>query len=450
MPLSRLRLHRRLTSVASALTLGLAGALLVGNPATAEPAGATADGCVDGSVSRPFEEAFLEREEAQRLIAEGGFGDVLTTFATGLCSAPDLDSADALVERQAAALWRLAVDRVQGRVDTGGSLSAGDDRPLYWTRLAMVDQLRRWSPEFTVPDGRRQALIDSMDRVSRGQDEIDFPAGDRVTRVLVTGFDPFTLWRDVRQANPSGASALALDGRTVAGPDGPIRIEAAVFPVRWRDFEQGMVEQTLAPHFREGRKQVDVFATTSQGRVGRIDLEHFNGAWRAGFNDNEDICYRGVVPIAPGTPTVEPQPQWTLSTHPIAQMVAADTGPFPVRDNRTVTEVPGDTPVEPVTTACPAAPSPGTTLTTGPTEGSQARAGAGGNYLSNEVAYRATLLRDAHDLSVPGGHIHTPVLQGLDPAKPDELTNPTFEGNRQAINAQMRELILVAARSVAN
>lgn len=446
MPFSRLRLSLRRTSLAPVLTFGLAGALLAGGPAAAEPTLPTTDGCLDEAAARPFEEAFLERDEAQRLIDEGGFKDALRTFTTDLCSAPDVDSADLLVERHAADLWRLAVDRVQGRVDTGGSLSAGDDRPLYWTRLSMVDQLRRWSPGFTVSDGRRQALIDSMDRVSRGQDEISFPAGDRVTRVLVTGFDPFTLWRDVRQANPSGASALALDGVTVVGPDGPIRIEAAVFPVRWRDFEQGMVEETLLPHFREGRKQVDVFATTSQGRVGRIDLEHFNGAWRAGFNDNENICYRGVVPIAPGTPTVEPQPQWTLSTHPIAQMVAADTGPFPVRDNQTVTEVPGDTPEEPVSTSCPAAPSPGTTLTTGPTEGSQARAGAGGNYLSNEVAYRATLLRDALGLPVPGGHIHTPVLQGLDPNRPDELTNETFEANRGAINDQVRQLVLVAAQ----
>ena len=84
----------------------------------------------------------------------------------------------------------------------------------------------------------------------------------------------------------------------------------------------------------------------------------------------------------------------------------------------------------------------------GPTEGSQARSGGGGNYLSNEIAYRATLLRDAVSLDVPGGHIHTPVLQGLSSTDRDELTNAEFEANRAAINAQIRALVLVVAGSV--
>lgn len=269
-----------------------------------------------------------------------------------------------------------------------------------------------------------------------------------MTRVLVTGFDPFTLDRDIRQANPSGALALALDGVTVKGPDGLIRLEAAMFPVRWRDFGDGMVEEALLPHFFSATTPVDAFATTSQGRVGRIDLEHFNGAWRGGFTDNEGACYRGMVPVPPGVPTVEPQPQWTLSTLPMDALLAADTGPFPVFDNRGVVEVSADTPPEPVTTTCPAAGTPGEEFREdGPTEGSQARAGGGGDYLSNVIAYRATLLRDAVDLDVPGGHIHTPVLRGLSNTDLDELTNAEFEANRAAIIAQVRDLVLVVAGS---
>ncbi|PRY63664.1 hypothetical protein BCF74_10162 [Knoellia remsis] len=441
---SRARSALVLTSTAALAVTLAAGA------ATAAPvaAGSTAAACVDTSATLPYEESFLARTEAQQLIAGGGFDDTVAAFREALCGVGSAGAAATLVKEQGAALWRLAVDRVQGRVDTGGWLSAGDDRPLYWARLAMVADLRRWTPDFELTAAQRQQLIDTMDRVLRGQDDIRFPAADRITRTLVTGFDPFTLNRDVRQANPSGASALALDGVTVKGPNGPIRIEAALFPVRWRDFGQGMVEKALLPHFRPGKKQVDVFATTSQGRVGRIDIEHYNGAWRAGFGDNEAVCYRGIAPIPAGIPTVTPQPQWTVSTHPITAMVKAGTGPFPVYDNTQVTEVPGDTPIDPVTTTCPAAPSPGTVRADGPTPGSQARAGGGGNYLSNEIAYRATLLRDAVGLDAPGGHIHTPVLQGLDASKPQELTNPTFEANRAAINAQIRDLVLVAAGTV--
>ncbi|RCV47095.1 pyroglutamyl peptidase, partial [Marinitenerispora sediminis] len=67
---------------------------------------------------------------------------------------------------------------------------------------------------------------------------------------------------------------------------------------------------------------------------------------------------------------------------PCARIAAADTGHHPVRGNTEVTEIPagGGQPVV----------RPG-----GPTPGSTAVAGGGGDYLSNEIAYRNTLLRDA-------------------------------------------------------
>ncbi|HET8962143.1 hypothetical protein [Nocardioides sp.] len=430
----------------------VAGALTVAPAvwASPEPAAPPSAGCTDVDLALTYEEQFLSRPEPARFIEGGGFSDTLEAFQQALCDADSLASARSVVHEHSRDLWDLAVARVQDKAEPGGTLSDGDDRPLYWTRLAMSAALRQWDPGFAVAEHDRAALIADLDRISRGQDDVRFPRGDQVTRVLVTGFDPFTLDRDIRQANPSGASALALDGVTVRGPDGPIRLEAALFPVRWRDFGDGMVEEALLPHFSSSAAPVDAFATTSQGRVGRIDLEHFNGAWRAGFPDNERVCYRGVIPAAPGAPTVEPQPQWTLSTHPFAAMLAANTGPFPVFDNRRVVEVPGETPPEPVTTTCPAAPSPGVTREDGPTEGSQARSGGGGNYLSNEIAYRATLLRDAVGLDVPGGHIHTPVLEGLSSTDRNELTNPEFEANRAAINAQVRDLVLVVARAASH
>ncbi len=403
--------------------------------------------CVDAERPVSPEEQYLERKEAARFIHEGGFTRSVARFQSDLCRARSLRQAERIVDRHSTKLWRDAVKRAQGKGRQSGSLSAGDDRPLYWSRLAMAATLRQWDPRFALSDAERQTLIDDLDRVSRGQDDVRFPRSKRGTTMLVTGFDPFTLFRDVRQANPSGATALALDGTTIHTADGPVRLEAAMFPVRWRDFEQGMVEEALLPHLAPGRGQVDAFATLSQGRPGQFDLEAVNGAWRGGFTDNESVCYRGMVPIPDHVPTVDPQPQWTRSTHPAQAMLAAGTGPFTVIDNHTVKEVSGDTPPEPVTTDCPAPVSPGTTRTDDPTPGSQARAGAGGDYLSNEIAYRATLLRDAVGAQVPGGHIHTPVLQGLDSEDLTSLSTPTFEANRQAIVDQARALIAEVARS---
>ena len=86
----------------------------------------------------------------------------------------------------------------------------------------------------------------------------------------------------------------------------------------------------------------------------------------------------------------------------------------------------------------------------GPTLGSTACAGGGGDYLSNEIAYRATLLRDRlglHD-RLPGGHVHTPVLQfgagNTDPAT-GAVTDPEFVRNRLDIIAQVRAILTVAA-----
>ncbi|WNO74731.1 pyroglutamyl peptidase [Streptomyces sp. AM8-1-1] len=405
------RIRARVTVVgAAALTFALAAPPL----AAAEP-GAAAPVTV--------EEARLDRAVPQEILRRGGFDTVAPEFAGALGHARSYRQAERAVVRHASSLWDRAVDRAQGRGPVRGDLSRDDDRPLYWARLAMTRELRQWEPGFGLTTAQRDRLVDRLEHSSRGQDSMDLPAGKGVKRIVMTGFDPFTLDRDIRISNPSGATALALDGTWIRTADGPARIETAVFPVRWQDFADGTVERTL----REQLPKADLFTTVSQGRVGRIDIERTNGAWRGGFGDNLNVSRTETVPVSdPAT-----QPQWTTTTLPYAAIVAAKTGPFPVFDNTAVTEIPAGstTPV--------ARPD-------GPTPGSTARAGGGGDYLSNEIAYRATLLRDRLGLKIPGGHVHTPVLQ-FDAANTTEITDPVFVKNRLEIIAQVREIIRVAA-----
>jgi pyrrolidone-carboxylate peptidase len=370
------------------------------------------------------EEQRLDRAVPQEILRRSGFDTVAPQFAQGLKDARSYAHAHRIVVREGSALWRRAVDRVQGRGPAVGDLSRDDDRPLYWARLGMTREVRAWEPEFELSDAQRARLIGTLERASRGQTDIRYPAGKGIKRVLVTGFDPFTLDRDIRISNPSGASALALDGTVIETPDGPARVETAVFPVRWRDFTEGTVERTLRPYL----PHVDLFATVSQGRVGRFDIERTNGAWRGGFPDNENIGRTETIPVT--DPAA--QPQWTSTTLPYAEIVAADTGRFPVYDNTSVTEVPAGG-AEPVVRP------------DGPTPGSTARAGGGGNYLSNEIAYRATLLRDRLGLGpgLPGGHVHTPVLQ-FGAGNTTEVTDPEFVRNRLDIVAQVRAIVAVA------
>ncbi|MDR6973631.1 pyrrolidone-carboxylate peptidase [Streptomyces sp. 3330] len=386
------------------------------------PTAATATAAAPGLT---VEEQRLTQAVPQEILARSGFDTPGPRLARLLEASHSYARARQVVSREGAALWRRAVDRVQGRGPAGGDLSRDDDRPLYWARLAMTSEVRTWQPGFTLTDSRRKALLDVLERTSRGQTDLRLPRpAEGLKRVLVTGFDPFTLDRDIRISNPSGATALALDGTVIRTADGPARVEAAVFPVRWQDFADRTVERALRPCL----PHVDLFATVSQGRVGRFDVERTNGAWRGGFPDNDNIGRTETVPVA--DPAA--QPQWTTTTLPYAAIAAADTGRFPVYDNTSVTEIPAGA-TEPVVRP------------DGPTAGSTARAGGGGNYLSNEIAYRATLLRDRlglHD-SLPGGHVHTPVLQ-FAAGNTRDVTDPEFVRNRLDIVAQVRAILAVA------
>lgn len=393
-------------------------ALLAG---LAAPGTASADPAVTATV----EEQRLERPVPQEILRRSGFDAVAPGFAEALHRARSYGQAHRIVAREGAALWRRAVERAQGRGPAAGDISRDDDRPLYWARLGMTRELRGWEPVFGLDERRRTALLDVLERTSRGQSDIAYPSrGKGMKRILVTGFDPFTLDRDVRISNPSGATALALDGTVIRTADGPARVETAVFPVRWQDFAEGTVERTLRPYL----PKVDLFTTVSQGRVGRFDIERTNGAWRGGFADNENIGRTGTVPVTDPAS----QPQWTTTTLPYAAIVAASTGRFPVYDNTSVTEIPagGTQPV---------------VRPDGPTPGSTARAGGGGDYLSNEIAYRATLLRDRLGLRdrLPGGHVHTPVLQ-FAAGNTTEVTDPEFVRNRLDIVAQVRAILTAA------
>lgn len=407
----------RVRTLLAAAFLGLAGTLVPTVTAAATPA------CADPAAPLTVEERRLALPTPAEVLRRSGFDRFERVFTPSLCLLPNGRAAAAAVGVQGRTLWAAAVARAQGKLPPG-TLPVTDDRPLYWARLQLTKALRQWTPSFALSPDARASLIGVLERTSRGQDSIAYPPGRR--KVLVSGFDPFQLDQDIRRSNPSGVNALALDGTVIQTAAGPARVETAMFPVLWDPFAAGMVERTFLPWLGK----VDMFTTVSQGRVGQFDVERYNGRWRGGFPDNNNLSRTGVIPIPAGVPTVTPAPEFVPTTLPYARIVAAPTGRFPVYDNTSVTEIPAGqtTPVV----------SP-----TGPTPGSVARAGGGGDYLSNEIAYRTTLLRDALGLTTPGGHLHTPVLQ-FAPGNTTELTDPVFEQNQIDIVDQIHAVLTVA------
>lgn len=415
-------------AVASVLVVvaTLAAGTLLGPIAGAAPSSGRS-ACYDRSLPTTVEEQRLDiRTEpenspaAKQILARTGFDKRVRAFDRALCRAAGYAEAKRLIRHRGTALWAAATYRAQHDVPAG-TLPATDDRGLYWARISMAKHVHQWAPTSGLSQSQRDQLIHTLEYTSRGMTTDTFSGTDGVTQVLVTGFDPFTLDQDIRIGNPSGANALSLDGQTWQVGGQTVEIQTAMFPVRYADFDDRMAEHVLTPHYRSGAQQADMVMTVSQGRIGVFDLEVYNGRRRSvsSIGDNNNVQGGGTYtkPIVP--PGMSPGPEFLKSSLPYDQMAKASVPPFTTRVHTAVVEIPkGET--DPVVRV------------DGPTKGSTAVEGGGGGYLSNEMAYRNTLLRKEYLSSMPAGHLHVPVLQ-FGAGNPDDITDPTYEANREAI-----------------
>ena len=508
-----LRTMRSAVSVASVAVLGLGLAGTASSAPTSGPsdksdrATLTAS-CLDATVALSVEErrlistlpdndnpALLQQKPfAQQMIEGAGFQNFGPALVNELCTIRSPKTTHELIERQGTRLWQLAVDRAQkrhGRI--AGNLPHSDDRPLYWTRLQATAALRQWEPGFAVSIIERDALITAFDKASRGMSDIEFPAGTRVKRVIVSGFDPYTLdggdqgtapgaaGNNIRHGNPSGAIALSLDGTTYKGANGTRQaVEAYTLPVNYTEFEAGYLEDIIGPLMKAGPRQVDASITVSQAGGSQFNLEQWNARYHGVFpgNDKSQPCpaVNGVPQLAVNTPgcntKIPPRwggpvgfdlfdpPQWTTASLPISAMIRANTG-------RSVARPPGDTwpdtsvafgviwntkfiefpdcssPSRLTRNDPPPTTYPPSTSPVPPGAQSCSYSGGGGNYLSNESAYRNTLLRDRLKLDIPAGHIHTPGMQNFDNGNLYNSSDATFDAWRRAIVAQGQNLVHV-------
>ncbi len=275
-----------------------------------------------------------------------------------------------------------------------------EDRSLYWSRLNATALMRDLPLRFEADTTFRQSLIDRFEWSSRGMDDIRFQPGYK--RILITGFDPFLLDRRIDQANPSGVAAQMLDGMVVELGKQRAQIEAVIFPVRFADFDSGIVERFLAPYLQA--PEVDMVVTLSMGREG-FDLEHFPGRRRsAKAPDNLNVTL-GTSLQRPRPPRAGDHelegPEFVEFSLPVMPMLAVQT-PYLVRDNHKVLTLQGEQ----------------TPSNLDELKGQTAVEGSGGGYLSNEISYRSLLLRQQLGSNIPMGHLHTPAIQHY---KRDEL-----------------------------
>ncbi|GLP95575.1 hypothetical protein [Paraferrimonas sedimenticola] len=295
-----------------------------------------------------------------------------------------------IAAREGERLWQQAVRDVQS--------GHWDDRSLYWGRLALRSAIKQTKPGFAMADWQKNIALTAVETNSRGMANIQFD-DDTDIAILVSGFDPFFLDKDISQSNPSGLAALWLDGKTWKANGLKVQVQSVMIPVRFEDFDQGMIESWLAPVFRNS--QVSMVTTISMGRD-HFDLERFPGRNRSAAAVDNLNHLTGANAQSPVAPQLHQKalngPEFIEFSLPVEAMQRAE-GPWKVIDNHQVT-----------------------TLEKGQFDADSlyylqqqtSVEGSGGGYLSNEISYRSLLQRDLHQSTIAVGHIHTPRVKGYD------------------------------------
>ena len=294
-------------------------------------------------------------------------------------------------------LWSSAFDKDQL-----------DDRPLYWQRLILSQYLRKL--------GAESSDLLEFELASRGMLGNQF-SGGATYRVLVTGFDPFHLDDHIEQGNPSGVVALQHQHKRIVLGAGTAEIRSMIFPVRYKDFDEFLVERVLETF----TDKVDMVITVSMGRTG-FDLERFPGRRRSVSTPDNVRQAGGGSAEKPFAPPYLEGPEFVEFSLPAGEMKKC-RGDFPVNDNRLVTTLEQGG-VE--------------ALNLEALESKTAVLGSGGGYLSNEIAYR--VIRHIQEIGslVPAGHIHTPGMRGYDQGLVQKISKQCADLIESAIQVLVR------------
>ncbi|MEH6394210.1 hypothetical protein [Pseudoalteromonas sp.] len=344
------------------------------------------------SASLTVEEQRIEKASTAMPEVLAAFSKEITQFEQRWKNLKSYKQATDLVHDYSSQLWLDAKQRII-------TSKSYDDRELYWARLLSSKAIRTTKPDFPITSAEQSTLLTLLENGSRGRTDLAYSQNTN-KKILLTGFDPFLLDRNINQSNPSGVAALLLDGQVITHNGITAEINTVMVPVRYEDFDQGIIEQLLAPYYAVNN--VDMVVTVSMGGK-EFDLERFPGKRRSvTAPDNANIVYGGTA-TAPLVPSLNDRPlpgsEFVQFSLPVSQMQQAQ-GQFKINDNHKVITL--EKAFEAKTLA--------------ELEGAIAVKGGGGGYLSNEISYRSIRLRDELNSDIPTGHIHTPRIAQFDPA----------------------------------
>ncbi|MCI0700706.1 MAG: S8 family serine peptidase [Planctomycetia bacterium] len=355
------------------------------------------------TLPKAVEDYFIDRDQDGPIAGIPKTRDFVNNFSTQIAAIANNAAAQAALETRVDDVAQL-LQRARARAQADRAHADDHERTLYWARLRMLVALKSHAFCLASISGRN-TLVDRFEKKSRGY-ELNFgaaPGGSR--KVLLTGFDPFSLSDDPERSNPSAAVALAFHGATVTSSGKTAYIETALFPVRYRDFDAGRVEDLVNPRL-SGPGQVEMITTVSQnGSFSFFDLERFAGRRRGGYPDNEFVRQ---PPRQLGDNATHPA--FVETTLPANVMVQGpfSTPPAPGQrvffDQSFQAENPAASHAHPTASGTNSnVPAFALASITG-----QALQASGGDYLSNEIFYRVAHRRRQTASTTLTGHIHIP------------------------------------------
>lgn len=354
-----------------------------------------------------------------------GAATTAADFSKALTSTYNATGAEKVVKKFGEKLWQDATAAARG------GAAGSDDRQIYWTRLMCESALRQWNPWWAADADALRRLQASMlqlfEQTSRGMTSAAFGKNPDQKRILISGFDPFGFQSggDVRQSNASGAAALALNGEILSDGKVSAQVQSVVYPVRYADFDAGIVEDFLRPHLT-GPNPPNLVMSISQGST-KFELEE-----SAGRRRSTDTFQDNLGSVSGGSPTAPVEPPG-LAAGP--EFLKTNVPPATLKSMRgalgrgsAITE---ETEVQDL----PAGATQPRHLPAGPdAQPGRAVEGSGGGFLSNEIFYRNSLLRSSSGSSVPVIHLHTPALP---PGASDSQRNALIATIRKVLTAAL-------------
>ena len=419
----------------------------------ATPVGVTPKTDTLRAPNKKIEDYYIAKDRLGTLSGINRMEVLVADFGASLSVVPNDTTAPAMI----AALVNDYGPKILQRarlICANADFAYADDRILYWARIKMMVAMKN-HPYWRKDETKRKDLVKLFERKSRGFDAVSFAGAGGRKKVLIAGFDPFLLTNiqttnAINHGNPSGAAALALHGRDFPATAPTIHVQSAIFPTRHADFDAGIVETFFEKFINDKHVDYnddevpDIIVTLSQGVTFDFELDRFACQTRRMLGDNLDPNNPSPFPGA-----VDDE-QFYETTLPITKLVPLDNkgknfevfynnffwytwnagkdkASYPSNFDKDQVFYQPDSGTAKIESPDPA--NPGQWLhpqhgllsgtvpsqlgdSTTPTKSQiTARKGSGDAYLSNEIFYRVSRLRNKFKDSMMTGHLHVPLIQ---------------------------------------